>query len=181
MFGYLVAEPGLLTEAEYARYRGCYCGLCRDIKARWGQLARLSLTYDMTFLCLLFGSLYEPEETAGEGKCLPHPIEARAWWKSEFTDYAADMTVALAYLKCRDDWEDDSDPAALIEAAALRRAWLRVKEAYPRQGRAMEEGILALFVTLLGFDELIVKLVAQVVVIVLNYFISKFWVFKKSA
>ena len=110
MFGYLVAEPGLLTEAEYARYRGCYCGLCRAIKDRWGQLARLSLTYDMSFLCLLFGSLYEPEETAGEGKCLPHPIEARAWWKSEFTDYAADMNVALAYLKCLDDWEDDGNP-----------------------------------------------------------------------
>jgi putative flippase GtrA len=45
---------------------------------------------------------------------------------------------------------------------------------------AVEEGILALFVTLLGFDELIVKLVAQVVVIVLNYFISKFWVFRKK-
>ena len=46
---------------------------------------------------------------------------------------------------------------------------------------AVEEAILALFVTLLGFDELIVKLVAQVVVIVLNYFISKFWVFRKAA
>ena len=46
MFGYLVAAPGDLTEAEYARYRACYCGLCRSIKERHGQLARMSLTYD---------------------------------------------------------------------------------------------------------------------------------------
>ena len=45
---------------------------------------------------------------------------------------------------------------------------------------AVEEAILAVFVTWLGFDGVIVKVVAQVVVIVLNYFISKFWVFKKK-
>jgi len=144
MFGYLVAEPGLLTEAEYARYRGCYCGLCRNIKDRWGQLARLSLTYDMTFLCLLFGSLYEPEETTGEGKCLPHPIEARAWWKSEFTDYAADMNVALAYLKCLDDWEDDGNPAALAESRLFKSAYEQIETRWPRQCEAIRRALTQL-------------------------------------
>ena len=45
---------------------------------------------------------------------------------------------------------------------------------------AVEEAILAVFVTWLRFDGVIVKVVAQVVVIVLNYFISKFWVFRKK-
>ena len=43
---------------------------------------------------------------------------------------------------------------------------------------AVEELILAVFVKWLKFDGLVVKVVAQAVVIVLNYFISKFWVFK---
>ena len=76
MFGYLVAEPGLLTEEELGRYRACYCGLCRSLRERHGRLARLSLTYDMTFLVLLLSSLYEPEETGGEGTCIAHPIRA---------------------------------------------------------------------------------------------------------
>jgi len=42
----------------------------------------------------------------------------------------------------------------------------------------VEELILAVFVKWLKFDGLVVKVVAQAVVIVLNYFISKFWVFK---
>ncbi len=45
---------------------------------------------------------------------------------------------------------------------------------------AIEEAIIAIFITWLGFPSTIVKLLAQVIVIVLNYVISKVWVFKKS-
>ena len=144
MFGYLVAAPGDLTEAEYARYRACYCGLCRSIKERHGQLARMSLTYDMTFLVLLLGSLYEPEETGGEETCLPHPIEARAWWRSEISAYAADMNVAMAYLKCLDDWEDDGNVGALAEAKLLQKPYEQIQTAYPRQCAVIRESMDAL-------------------------------------
>ncbi|MBR1457488.1 MAG: hypothetical protein IJ594_10080 [Oscillospiraceae bacterium] len=133
MFGYLVAASGDLTQEQLARYKACYCGLCRSIKARHGQLARLSLTYDMTFLALLLNSLYEPEETCAEETCIAHPVKARPWWNSEVTDYAADMNVAMAYLKCLDDWEDDGNPAALAEAGLFKRAYAAVEERYPRQ------------------------------------------------
>lgn len=43
---------------------------------------------------------------------------------------------------------------------------------------AVEELILLVFVTWLRLDGMLVKIVAQVVVIVLNYFISKFFVFR---
>ena len=44
----------------------------------------------------------------------------------------------------------------------------------------VEELILAVFVSWLKLDGVAVKVVAQMVVIVLNYFISKFWVFRKK-
>ena len=144
MFGYLTARTELLDEEQLRRYKSAYCGLCRSLKERHGQFSRLALSYDLCFLVLLFDSLYEPERTEGEGPCVVHPFSARPWQRSEHSDYAADMTVALAYFKCRDDWEDDSNPAALLEAAALKRAYRRVEEAWPRQCRAVEEGILAL-------------------------------------
>lgn len=43
---------------------------------------------------------------------------------------------------------------------------------------ALEEIILAVFVTALGFNGMVVKLAAQVIVIALNYVISKLFVFK---
>ena len=45
---------------------------------------------------------------------------------------------------------------------------------------AVEEAILAIFITWLGWASMPVKLAAQFIVIVLNYVISKVLVFKKS-
>jgi len=39
--------------------------------------------------------------------------------------------------------------------------------------------ILFVFITKLGFGSMVVKIAAQVIVIVLNYVISKLWVFRK--
>ncbi len=44
----------------------------------------------------------------------------------------------------------------------------------------LEEAIIAVFITWLELPEMPVKLVAQVIVIVLNYVISKLFVFKKA-
>jgi len=141
MFGYLVAAADQLTAEELERYRACYCGVCRSIRDRHGQLARLSLTYDMAFLALLLGSLYEPEERAGEEGCIAHPFRPRSWWRSEPSDYAADMNVAMAYLKCLDDWEDDGNAAALAEAGMFKRAYEQVRSAYPRQCAVIREAL----------------------------------------
>lgn len=44
----------------------------------------------------------------------------------------------------------------------------------------LEEAILGIFITWLGFDSVVVKIVAQALVIITNYVISKLWVFKKN-
>lgn len=141
MFGYLTAAPEKLTEEQFLRYRACYCGLCRCLKERYGQLFRLTLNYDMAFLVLLLGSLYEPEERSGEGVCVMHPKKPRTWFISEATEYAADMNMALAYLKCRDDWEDEGSLPALAEAGLLKSGYEKVSAAYPRQCTAMLEAM----------------------------------------
>ena len=43
----------------------------------------------------------------------------------------------------------------------------------------IEEIILYIFITRMQFNNLIVKIIAQIVVIALNYVISKMWIFKK--
>lgn len=141
MFGYLSARIGDLTEEQLHRYRACYCGLCRSLQERHGEAARLTLSYDMCFLVLLLGSLYEPAERSGEKSCLPHPLEKRSWWRSEITDYAADLNLALAYLKLLDDWNDEGNPAALTAAKTLEPAYGRVCRAWPRPCAAAEEAL----------------------------------------
>jgi hypothetical protein len=141
MFGYLTADSSHLTPEELARYKACYCGLCRSLQDRHGIQARLTLNYDMSFLILLLQSLYEPEEHGGDEPCLVHPFRSRPWQQSGITAYAADLNLALAYLKCLDNWEDDGSLLALGEAKALQKAYEDVCERYPRQCAVMQESL----------------------------------------
>ena len=139
MFGYLVANLEDASDQEKARYRAAYCGLCRTLGGRCGQRCRLALTYDMAFLVLLHGSLYEPEETQDQARCLLHPLSPHDFVQTRFTGYAADLTVALAYHKCWDDWHDDRNVAARTGAAALAKPYRQVRERLPRQCAAIED------------------------------------------
>lgn len=144
MFGYLVAATKVLEERDLARYKAVYCGLCRSLERCFGQTARLTLNYDMTFLVLLLSSLYEPAENAGEGRCARHPAKPQPYVMSAASDYAAHMNVAMAYLKCLDDWQDDRRLSALAEAKTLKAGYELVREKYPRQCAGIEEGLAAL-------------------------------------
>ena len=144
MLGYLAAMPGALTQEELARYKSAYCGLCRSLKLRHGEFSRLTLNYDLTFLALLLGSLYEPEECTGEQRCIAHPRQVHGYTVTEMTDYAADMNVMLAYLKCMDNWQDDANIVSLAEAAALKGAYGALAARYPRQHGAMVSSLAAL-------------------------------------
>jgi hypothetical protein len=135
VFGYIVANPQELTEQELTRYRAAYCGLCRALRKRRAQM---TLTYDMTFLVVLLESLYEPSETAGQSRCAAHPMKPQSWWTSDFTEYGADMNLALAYHNCMDDWRDERKFSRLLVAKLLARRYRRVRARYPRQCGAME-------------------------------------------
>ena len=144
MFGYVIADFSLLSEAEQTRYRAFYCGLCRSLRAKYGLAAEASLTYELTFLAMLLSSLYEPEESQGQTFCLLHPTRRRPTVQTAYTDYAAAMNVILACEKCRDDWHDDRNLLKYAEATFLRRAAGEASDAYPRQADVISSHLSAL-------------------------------------
>ena len=138
MFGYVMADRGAMTKEEIARYTSVYCGICRQIRERSSQTARLGLSYDMAFLALLLMSLYEPEETSGKRACLLHPMKPHPWVDNVYIRYAADMNVALAYYKALDDYQDDKKLSAKLMASLFKKSCPRIAEEYPRQCAAIE-------------------------------------------
>ena len=139
MFGYVITNCKTLSDEERLRFRSMYCGMCRTLRLRHGNLGRLTLSYDMTFLAMVLSALYESEETQGKEKCMPHPVRPHAYTVNSMMEYAADMNIALAYHKCIDNWQDDKNPAFAAAAQALKRAYRRVSAAYPEKCRAIEE------------------------------------------
>lgn len=141
MFGYILPNLESLGEEEKLRYHAVYCGVCRSIRARYGQRCRLTVSYDMTFLAMVLGSLYEPEEHASQKRCPVHPLQPRRVAQSEFTDYAADLSVAMAYHKCLDDWRDDHSAKARAAAVALEMPYRKAKRRIPQACQAIEDAM----------------------------------------
>ena len=144
MFGYILCIKNKLSDAEQTRYQNIYCGLCRNLKNRYGQLHRLNLSYDMTFIILLLSSLYEPEEENTSFRCSLHPMTPKTAAENIFTDYAADMTILLSYFKCRDDWKDEGKQLRRWYASLLEKEYQKLKDIYPIQCRTVSESIQAL-------------------------------------
>lgn len=67
------------------------------------------------------------------GRCAPHPIKARPRAANEFLDYAADMTIALAYYNFLDNWQDDHSRASLHQAQKLEPYLPAIRARWPRQ------------------------------------------------
>ena len=143
MFGFVAADAGALSEEEKERYRAVYCGLCLALRDRYGQLSRACLTYDLTFFVLLCNSLHEPVETKGASHCVMHPAPAapRPWARPTWTDYAADLSVALAYHKVLDDIADDGALKARAAERLLAGAYERARTRIPEQCAEIERAM----------------------------------------
>ncbi len=139
MFGHVQANLNDLAEEEKERYHAVYCGLCRTLGERHGTLSRLGLSYDLTFLALLLSSLYEPDESGGESLCGVHPSKKHRYVQNRYIEYAADMTVALTYYKCLDDWQDDHSLPKKWYAWQLAGEYKSVRQQWQDQCKAMED------------------------------------------
>ena len=92
----------------------------------------------MTFLVLLLSAMYEPEERRRMETCVLHPLRKHFAWETDFTAYAADMNVALAYHNCRDDFQDDGSVAGFWESEFLTGQYAEIAARHPRQCAAIE-------------------------------------------
>ena len=139
MFGYIIVNKQEMKFREFDCYQSYYCGLCQDLKKRYGRSGQLTLSYDMTFLILLLSSLYEPDTQLSSCKCVAHPFEAHPTRQNIFTEYAADMNLLLSYSKCGDEWEAEGMLTRRAAAAALKEKFDRVCRKYPQKAERIRE------------------------------------------
>lgn len=108
VFGYIRTFPPELRGRESVAYRAVYCGLCRELGHIGGQTARLSLSYDMTYLALLRLTTNGQVPTVRPKRCFIHPLRKEpAVLDSDDVRYAACLTVLLSYYKLLDDRQDE--------------------------------------------------------------------------
>lgn len=133
MFGYIMPEKPELKIREFEMYRAYYCGVCKSIGKRHGQLKRLTLTYDAAFLALLLCSVLNMKTNLVKERCLVHPSKKSFITRNEIIDYSSDINIILAYNNMKDKWEDDRSKIALAGMAAFKRAYKKLGVEYPQK------------------------------------------------
>lgn len=131
MLGYVTIEKSELKIREYDVYQAYYCGICKSIGERLGQIPRMALSYDGAFLALLLSGLSEEADDIKEEHCIVHHIQKRPTARnSKAVDYAADVMTVLAYHKFLDDWNDDRSCKGFVGKTALQRAYSKLSKTY---------------------------------------------------
>ena len=106
MLGYVKIDKGELKVREYDIYTGYYCGICKSIGRRYGQLPRMVLSYDAAFLGILLSALSDDRDEISWEHCIAHHIQKKPVISNKVIDYAADVMLILAWYKLADDVKD---------------------------------------------------------------------------
>ena len=132
MLGYVKIDKGELKVREYEVYTGYYCGVCKSIGRRYGQLPRMVLSYDAAFLAILLASLSDESDTPVQEHCIAHPvIKKKTVIRNRAIDYAGDVMLILAWYKLADDAADEGKAYAKPVTLMMKRIFRRLNSLYP--------------------------------------------------
>ncbi|MDE6276232.1 MAG: hypothetical protein K2M75_06830 [Clostridia bacterium] len=133
MFGYVIPDKLNMFMKDYYGYRGFYCGLCKSIGRRCGQLMRIGTTYDMTFLNVLAHAVLDVEMPMKMGVCILNPVQKKLIGQDdELTRKVVDISTILAHYKCVDDFKDEKSASKrFADVMVIKRHYKKAKKLYP--------------------------------------------------
>jgi len=145
MFGYVTPCKMEMKIKDYEKFKAYYCGLCNSIKHNYGNLPRLTLNFDMTFLAILIDSLGDNKSNFTEFTCAIHPLKKRVMINNnKALDYAAFSNTTLAYYKLMDDVQDNKTMKSKVFSLFLRNYLSKNKVEYNDVMKYTKEKLLLL-------------------------------------
>jgi len=127
MFGYVNVFADELKIKEYNLYKAYYCGLCKQLGDEFNQLVRLGLSYDFTFLAIVYDSLYDSKVNIEKEGCIKHITKKRPVIKdNNGIKYAANLSIALTYYKLCDDIKDEKIKKSYILRIPYKSAMKKI-------------------------------------------------------
>ncbi len=127
MFGYVTPCKMELKIKEYEKIKAYYCGLCKAIKDNFGNLPRLALNYDISFLSIFLDSLEKEKNQYIKKPCILHPFKKRLFIiNNAALYYAAFLNVTLVYYNLLDNIKDDNSIKSQLSAKLLKNYFKKI-------------------------------------------------------
>ena len=143
MFGYVTPDEPYLYKKDDVLYKAVYCGTCKCLGKSCGQRARLTLTYDITFLSVFLHNALGQDVKLKKQRCITHCVKARQMvLKDEIGMLCADVNVILAYHKVLDDIIDKNK--GKIKKIFLKKAYKKAKKHHAEIDNIVKEEYYAL-------------------------------------
>ena len=139
MFGYVRINKMDLTFREFDYYKGYYCGLCKYLKENHGEVSRLSLNYDITFLIVILTALYKLDSDITYERCIANPLKKKMRIVNEITEYAASMNILLSYYKLEDNLYDDNGIKDKLAYTLYKGKLKKAYEKYPQKAEYIKQ------------------------------------------
>ena len=139
MFGYVRINKMDLTFREFDYYKGYYCGLCKYLKENHGEVSRLSLNYDITFLIVILTALYKLDSDITYKRCIANPLKKKMRIVNEITEYAASMNILLSYYKLEDNLYDDNGIKDKLAYELYKGKLKKAYEKYPQKAEYIKQ------------------------------------------
>ena len=139
MFGYVRINKMDFTFREYENYKGYYCGLCKYLKENHGEISRIGLNYDITFLIVILSAIYKPKTNIFEEVCLVSPFKRKKKLINDITEYAASMNILLTYYKLEDNLLDDKGVKDILAYNLYKSKLKMAHKKYPHKSQIIKE------------------------------------------
>ena len=139
MFGYVRINKMDLTFREFDYYKGYYCGLCKYLKENHGEVSRLSLNYDITFLIVILTAPYKLDSDITYERCIANPLKKKMRIVNEITEYAASMNILLSYYKLEDNLYDDNGIKDKLAYELYKGKLKKAYEKYPQKAEYIKQ------------------------------------------
>lgn len=144
MLGYVQIFKPELKVREYEVYMGYYCGICKYIGREYGQIPRMTLSYDAAFLALLLASVEDTPDAPCQEHCVVHHIRKKTVIRNAAIEYAGDVMLILAWYKLLDDAHDEGKRYAKATSKLLRRLQKKLRRKLPELCDGIEMNLAVL-------------------------------------
>ncbi len=142
MFGYVKPFKGQLRVCEYETYKAAYCTLCKYMGKKYGHIARMTLSYDFTFLAMLMMSLKDSDPQYEKKGCVYNPLKKCTYMNghNDVYDFVSATAVITVYGKILDNIADSRGIKRLgykIARLTFLRKYNKAVNLYPDVAKAI--------------------------------------------
>lgn len=142
MFGYVRTDTPYLYIKDDILYKAMYCGVCKGIAEVCGNVARMGLSYDVTFLSVLLHNVAGEDVKIEKSHCLTHCVRVREMAAvDETTRRIGALNTILVYYKYTDDIADGDHGRG--KRLWFKKGFKRAKKKYPEIERIVRENLAA--------------------------------------